>query len=79
MRDEGGGRREMRAGREETNNLYLVVGDSDKVEVYMMERQYVNILYELNPELAGKWFKYLASALQRALYTREKQLYFNDH
>lgn len=55
-----------------------VVADSEKVEIFMIERQYVNILYELNPDLAGRWFKYLASALQRTLYLREKQLYFND-
>jgi CRP-like cAMP-binding protein len=54
-----------------------VVADADKVEVIMVERQYVNILYELNPEVAGRFFKYLASALQKTLYLREKQLYFN--
>ncbi|KYQ94307.1 RasGEF domain-containing protein [Tieghemostelium lacteum] len=52
-----------------------VVADSDQVEVYAIEGQFVNILFDLNPYLASKWFKYLATALNKTLIERESQLY----
>eukprot|EP01132_Coremiostelium_polycephalum_P002390 gene2390-2955_t len=52
-----------------------VIADSDQVEVYAIEGQFVNILFDLNPQLASKWFKYLATALNKTLIDREAQLY----
>ncbi|EFA77570.1 RasGEF domain-containing protein [Heterostelium album PN500] len=52
-----------------------VIADSQEVEVYAIEGQFVNILFDLNPSLATKWFKYLATALNKTLIEREAQLY----
>ncbi|KAF2072479.1 hypothetical protein CYY_006211 [Polysphondylium violaceum] len=52
-----------------------VIADSDQTEVYAIEGQFVNILFDLNPALASKWFKYLATALNKTLIERESQLY----
>ncbi|EGC32773.1 cGMP binding protein with small GTPase-serine/threonine kinase-dep-rasgef-gram-and two cGMP binding domains [Dictyostelium purpureum] len=52
-----------------------VISDSDQTEVYTIEGQFVNILFDLNPALASKWFKYLATALNKTLIERESQLY----
>ncbi|KAM9957201.1 hypothetical protein ACTFIW_008941 [Dictyostelium discoideum] len=52
-----------------------VIADTDQTEVYTIEGQFVNILFDLNPALASKWFKYLATALNKTLIERESQLY----
>ncbi|GAM20898.1 hypothetical protein SAMD00019534_040730 [Acytostelium subglobosum LB1] len=52
-----------------------VIADSSEVEVYAIEGQFVNILFDLSPSLATKWFKYLAVALNKTLIDRESQLY----
>jgi CRP-like cAMP-binding protein len=49
-----------------------VIADSDEVEIYVLEGYYINILFAMRPELAGKFYKHLASCLQRTIRSREE-------
>ena len=48
-----------------------VIADSEIVEVYIMEGYFINILFGRKPELAGRFYKYLANELQRRIRTTE--------
>jgi len=51
-----------------------VVADSDKVEIYVFEGYFVDILYACKPALAAKFFYYLTSLLSARFDEREKLL-----
>jgi len=50
-----------------------VIADSANVEVYILEGYYINILFGIQPELAGRFYKYLAYTLQRRIRSREEE------
>ena len=50
-----------------------VIADSSSVEVYLLEGYYINILFGMKPELAGRFYKYLAKTLQRTVQLREAE------
>jgi signal-transduction protein with cAMP-binding, CBS, and nucleotidyltransferase domain len=49
-----------------------VIADSDTVEVYILEGYFMNIVFSMKPELAGRFYKYLATMLQRRIRSREE-------
>jgi hypothetical protein len=49
-----------------------VVADEDKVDVYVFEGYFINILYAKDPALAGRFFFYLTSLLSARFEQREK-------
>lgn len=48
-----------------------VIAESENVEVYILEGYFINILFGRKPELAGRFYKYLADSIQRSLRSRE--------
>eukprot|EP01114_Cavostelium_apophysatum_P015009 TRINITY_DN4008_c0_g1_i4.p1 TRINITY_DN4008_c0_g1~~TRINITY_DN4008_c0_g1_i4.p1 ORF type:complete len:1425 (+),score=391.51 TRINITY_DN4008_c0_g1_i4:717-4991(+) len=49
-----------------------VIAESDQTEVYILEGYYINVLFGIQPELAGRFYKYLADTLQRTIRSREE-------
>jgi len=49
-----------------------VLADSDNVQVYIMEGYFINILFSMKAEMAGRFYKYLATLLQRRVRVREE-------
>jgi CRP-like cAMP-binding protein len=50
-----------------------VIADSD-VQVYIIEGYFINILFVDHPELAGRFYSYLATVLAQRLSDRESQI-----
>lgn len=50
-----------------------VLADSEIVEVLLLEGYFINILFGIHPELAGRFYKYLATTLQRRIRSREEE------
>ena len=50
-----------------------VYAESEFVEVHVLEGYYINILFGIHPELAGRFYKYLANSLQRRVRSREEE------
>lgn len=48
-----------------------IVADTD-VEVYVFEGQFIDIVYATRPELASRFFYYLATVLSARFDSREK-------
>jgi len=48
-----------------------VIAESKTVEVYIMEGYFINILFGRKPELAGRFYKYLANELQKKVRSFE--------
>lgn len=56
-----------------------VIVESDYVDVYIMEGYFINIIFARHPELAGRFYKYLAFELQRRVRASEaRQLGTNE-
>jgi len=50
-----------------------VIADGENVEVFLLEGYFLNILFGMKPELAGRFYKYLAKTLQRRVRSREEE------
>jgi len=50
-----------------------VIADSTTVDIYILEGYFLNILFTIRPELAGRFYKYLAITLQKRLRERENK------
>lgn len=48
-----------------------VIADSEIVEVHVLEGYFINILFGMRPEIAGRFYKHLASVLQKRIRSRE--------
>jgi len=48
-----------------------VIADSEIVEVNVLEGYFINILFGMRPELAGRFYKHLANVLQKTIRSRE--------
>lgn len=48
-----------------------VIADTDFVDVYILEGFFINILFQRRPELAGRFYKYLAVKLQQRIRVLE--------
>jgi len=51
-----------------------VVADSDKVEIYVIEGYFINVLFVRQPGLAGRFYHHLSSLLALRLAIREQLL-----
>jgi len=51
-----------------------VVADTEEVELSILEGYFINILFGIRPEMAGRFYKHLANVLQRRIREREDEL-----
>ncbi|PRP88917.1 hypothetical protein PROFUN_00385 [Planoprotostelium fungivorum] len=50
-----------------------IVAHSDQVELSILEGYFINILFGIRPEMAGRFYKHLANILQRRIREREDE------
>mmetsp|Transcript_4454 Transcript_4454/g.6234 ORF Transcript_4454/g.6234 Transcript_4454/m.6234 type:complete len:1257 (-) Transcript_4454:61-3831(-) len=51
-----------------------ITADSEEVHVYVLEGYFMNILFGIRPELAGRFYKHLANVLQKRIRSRDEAL-----
>jgi len=49
-----------------------VIADDDAVEMYIIEGYFINIVFVKYPELAGRFFCYIASVRPKPKYSQTK-------
>jgi hypothetical protein len=49
-----------------------ILADSPTCDIYILEGYFLSILFTVRPELAGRFYKYLAVSLQKRLREREE-------
>ncbi len=52
--------------------------NSDQAAVYMIEGYHLRGLFDITPGLATRFYKYLATIVEKRLWQREKQIYYNS-
>lgn len=57
-----------------TESLVSVVADEDNVDIYVIDRDFLEVLFEKQPGLAGKFYKFLSLIEARRIRHREIQL-----
>jgi CRP-like cAMP-binding protein len=48
-----------------------VIADSETVTCYVIEGYFINIMFNVRPQIAGRFYKYLAKTVQRTLRERD--------
>jgi len=51
-----------------------VVADEDKVEIYVIEGDYLNEIFNDHPAIPGRFYKYLATLISNRLHHREMEI-----
>ena len=53
-----------------------IIADEDSVDIYAVEKAYIESLFEKNPGLAGKFYKFLCLIMARRVRQREVEELF---
>ena len=54
------------------------VAESSEVELYVMEGFILNRIFEWNPQIALRFFKYIANMMEKRLRAKQKDLFMGD-